>query len=144
MPIVYLITHIDSGRGYVGQYINDCVERRWKRHQREARNGSHLPFHRAIAKYGSDAFKVEVLYQYESHYVINILEELCAGELETYIWDSPGGFNACWAGVKPRMLGLKHTAEAKAKISEANRRRWKKWRETPAGPPADPAPPPPA
>ena len=127
MGCIYLVTHIESGRGYVGQSCCDDPAARWKRHQRDARRGSQLYFHRAIRLYGADAFRLEVLFVARQQ-ALNPLEKFFAQELETYAWDTPGGYNSCWCGATPRMLGLKHTPEARQKIREANMRRWALYR----------------
>jgi len=130
---VYLLTHIESGKRYVGQTTqHDTPARRWARHVREANRGLDLPLHRAIRLHGADAFRVETLYS-GPRCLLNHLEKFWAEELNTYIWDTPnedgpGGYNCAWCGATPRMLGLKHTPAARQKIREANLRRWARAR----------------
>lgn len=53
---IYLITHLASGRCYVGQSRN--IEKRWREH-RNSREGTLL--HRSLRKYGNEAFSWQVL-----------------------------------------------------------------------------------
>ena len=61
--LVYRVTNTVNGKVYIGKFMGGAVARRWKEHQRLARNGSRLYFHNAIRSYGADAFAVEVLYR---------------------------------------------------------------------------------
>lgn len=54
---IYLITHLASGRGYVGQSRD--IDRRWKEHGATRKPRSHLE--KALRRYGRDAFRFEVL-----------------------------------------------------------------------------------
>lgn len=61
--IVYLITHIETGKQYVGITIQS-IERRWKNHTEQAKAGSlksDASLHEAIRRYGADAFKVSII-----------------------------------------------------------------------------------
>lgn len=60
---VYRVTHIATGRVYVGKTCRkDGRHRyRWVDHVRLATNGSKTYFHGAIRKYGVDAFEFEVI-----------------------------------------------------------------------------------
>src|SRR5271157_4944611 len=55
MMCVYIAVS-PSNKIYVGKTV--CFHDRWQRHAREAKDGSRLPFHAAIRKYGIDKFKV--------------------------------------------------------------------------------------
>lgn len=143
MGCVYRIRCEANGKWYVGQTTqHDTPEVRWARHLRSAlRYNSQLPFHAAIRRHGADAFRVETLFQSDSTYVLNKLEAFWAEELNAYLWGTPGedppGYNACLAGVPNRMLGVKHTPEAREKIRLANIRRWSIWRQEKSLAPAD-------
>lgn len=56
---VYCAIHRDTLKCYVGSSID--IGGRRKAHLMRARNGSHFNFHKAIRKYGADAFDFEVL-----------------------------------------------------------------------------------
>jgi group I intron endonuclease len=61
--LVYRVTNQSNGKTYIGKTVQ-TVERRWEDHVWDATSGrlSSL-LHRAIRKYGRDAFKVEILHQ---------------------------------------------------------------------------------
>jgi group I intron endonuclease len=115
---VYYIRHKESGKGYVGQHNKPDPKERWARHKCSANKGSNLPFHRALRKYGYDAFTWEVLgiFPYDA---LTIMEGYYAEVLSTYIWDyNPGGYNAVWCS-ENFTIGLKHTPEHIEKIRQA-------------------------
>jgi group I intron endonuclease len=56
---VYTITHRDSGKFYVGISINP--HKRWREHKNASRKNPRYRLHRAINKYGSDAFEFRVV-----------------------------------------------------------------------------------
>jgi group I intron endonuclease len=57
---IYLITNIITGKYYVGQTTR-TVQVRWKKHIHEAKTNNKKYLSRAIQKYGSDNFRVDVL-----------------------------------------------------------------------------------
>ena len=67
---VYRITHVASGRCYIGSAAD--LARRWKRHRLDlARGGHHSPYlQRAWTKYGDHAFSFEVLEQCDPAHLI--------------------------------------------------------------------------
>lgn len=119
MGCVYLITHIASGKCYVGQTTqHDSPNVRWMRHLRQARAGLHYPLHQAIRLHGEDAFTLETLIVSSSQNVLNCFESLYAMEYLAY---APFGYNASLAGHTNKMAGKKHTEEARAKMRAAKR-----------------------
>lgn len=58
---IYAITHIASGKQYIGSAVN--IRRRWNQHRRDLNKGSHHSSHlqRAWDKYGAEAFAFTVL-----------------------------------------------------------------------------------
>ncbi len=60
---IYCFTHIKTGRRYVGSSVN--VHSRRTTHFSEARRGSLSCFHKAIRKYGVDAFSFTILEECE-------------------------------------------------------------------------------
>lgn len=61
MPfVIYCHTNTNNQKRYVGQ-TRHTMEHRWREHMKCARRGDSGPFHRAIRKYGADAFSHEVL-----------------------------------------------------------------------------------
>ena len=116
---IYFIKCIESGKGYVGQYVNSNPKGRWSSHIRNATKGCKFVLHCAIRKYGKDAFRVETLCICPKESLGN-MEAYYAEQLETYIWDNPGGYNMVWCGKQPR-LGMKNTPEMNAKSSAARK-----------------------
>ncbi len=57
---IYKIICLPTGKLYIGQTLR-TIEKRWKRHIRDAKKGSEHKFHRAIRKYGEENFTVEEL-----------------------------------------------------------------------------------
>lgn len=57
---IYKIICLTTGKLYIGQTLR-TIEKRWKRHIRDAKKGSNHKFHRAIRKYGEENFTVEKL-----------------------------------------------------------------------------------
>ena len=57
---VYVVTHRESGRCYVGSTTR-TVHARWADHRSEASTRPRRAFHRDIAAFGSGAFDVDVL-----------------------------------------------------------------------------------
>lgn len=106
---IYSITHIDSGRQYIGGSV-DIIER-WYLHRSDLRlNRHHSPhLQHAWNKYGSEAFRFDVLL----HCVIpdlNEWEQLCLDNL-------PCVFNVCTFA--NRCTGRPCSAETRQKISRS-------------------------
>lgn len=57
---IYKIICLTTGKLYIGQTLR-TIEKRWKRHIRDAKKGSEHKFHRAIRKYGEENFTIEEL-----------------------------------------------------------------------------------
>lgn len=113
---IYVIRHIEGFKIYVGS--TECFRTRFNAHRHKLRNLKHhsIKLQNAWNKYGESAFAFEVveivppdgnLLNREQHYI----DTLCAVQR---------GYNV---GLKASasMAGLKHTAEARAKISAAIR-----------------------
>lgn len=85
---IYKITNKLNGKVYIGQSKN--IERRWKDHLKAKDN---FPIHRAIRKYGKEAFTFEVILECS-------LEDLNLQEqLYIKIYDSViNGYNCTWGG----------------------------------------------
>ena len=106
-----------SGKGYVGQTTQGCVQRR-NEHVRHSRSIKCLdfqyPFSRAIRKYGAEAFESQVLAVARSKEELDGLEQLWIWALQTC---KPSGYNLSTGG--DGHTGVPHTAVAKAKMTEA-------------------------
>lgn len=111
---VYVITCLPTGKIYVGSSID--INERWLVHTTQLIKNKHHSRHLQFAwnKYGSDAFSIGVI---EQCHPAELLER------EQYYLDmlqpfGNGGFNVSRKAGAP-MAGLKHTPEARAKISTA-------------------------
>lgn len=60
MGCVYLITNLVNGKYYVGK-TEKTAQQRWADHCARAAGGSAYKFHRAIRKYGKEAFEIQIL-----------------------------------------------------------------------------------
>lgn len=137
--LVYKVTNDISGKSYVG-LTSRSVKQRWAEHKRAAKQGSTLPLHYAIRKYGHDNFGIEILEECfdtehlreREQYWIKTLGTFGSGYNATIGGDgSPG----CVLSEKHKRIlsevhcnnqhakGYRHTDEAKAKIGKASQLR---------------------
>jgi group I intron endonuclease len=131
MSGVYAATHIDSGRMYVGKSVR--VERRWWEHLNSAETGAEGKFHRALKKYGADAFRFEML-----EHVADETEMLAAERYWIEWYDTVAtGFNLTPGGdfdgsmlspesrekIAAKLRGRKRPADVVARVASANRGR---------------------
>jgi group I intron endonuclease len=111
---IYCIRHdVDGGRIYVGSAKSFTA--RWKAHRKALRRGDHHSRHlqRAWAKHGTDAFVFSIL-----DYVPDISDLLAREQHWIDLFqacDPIAGFNLC--PIAGSALGVKHTAQTRAKIS---------------------------
>lgn len=119
---IYLITNTINFKHYVGQTCN-WTDKRWKEHLSDSKR-KHLkfPLHKAINKYGPDAFTIEVLCIAKSQEEANDQEKHLIQQYCSMITDygynvASGGHNGnAFAGFSPERM-----AEAKAKMSVAQK-----------------------
>ena len=130
----YKITHIASGRAYIGMTTRS-ISARWKQHKYAAPKDRHA-LHRAIAKYGWRAFAFAQL----SREIISI-EMAATKERElivTHGTRSPRGFNLTSGGemivgftvadetkaaIRAKLRGRKFSAETRQKMSDSAKAR---------------------
>lgn len=114
---VYKHINLINGKMYIGKSINPIG--RWYRHIYDAKknkNGKQLLFHKAIMKYGTDNFKMEILAEYESDKDALIGEMYYIG-----IFNSNNikiGYNLTSGGYG--VSGYKRTEKEKLAISKRN------------------------
>lgn len=110
MGEIYKITHVATGRVYVGQTTQKNGSRsRWNNHCKRAADGLNTYFYRAIRKYGSKAFAVEVI-EVCSNEALNARESFWISEFRS---NQKGfGFNSTSGGDRCEM-----TSEAKKNMS---------------------------
>ncbi len=114
MSGIYAITHLASGRRYIGSAKN--FGGRWSLHRTDLAKGTHHSryLQRAWDKYGPDAFRFEVL---EKCAPARLLEREQDWLDTTRCYESAFGFNVC--KVAGSSLGVKRTVETRAKLSAA-------------------------
>lgn len=109
---IYLITHLSTGRYYVGQTIT-APRQRWNCHRHDARYRSICPIDRAIGKHGESDFVFEVISVADSKEQLDELEKLWI--LLTASNKRGIGFNVRSGG----SIGSRHSAETKEKLRTA-------------------------
>lgn len=102
---IYVVTHIESGRRYIGKSVN--VKVRWNEHVRQCRNYRNK-FYNALAKYGRESFTWTIVEECERE-ELNVREKFWIAELDTI----ETGMN-CTAGGDGVMAGIKHSPEERA------------------------------
>lgn len=108
---IYAITHIETGRLYVGSSID--IQDRWRHHKNELKKGLHANarLQNAWKKYGADAFDFTVMETVVEPHLLLSREQSYLDELVPF-------FNILKYANFTR-AGIKHSEEAKAKIKEA-------------------------
>lgn len=127
--IAYIITNTTNGRQYVG-VTKRSVARRWWEHKRTTGLLVLQPLGKAIAKYGSDAFTIEVIASAKTMLDLMELERLLIAQHDTL---APNGYNLTSGGYgmfKPadnlranigaHLRGKPRPAEVAAKISASH------------------------
>lgn len=118
---IYQILHIASGKSYVGKNAHEDPKHRWKDHQWEAFNPKcsvyNTHFHRAIRKYGPEAFLFSSLTTIESLEELAALETHFIKELKTN--DPRYGYNSTTGGE-----AMSYNETARKNMSEAQKRIW--------------------
>jgi group I intron endonuclease len=117
MGYIYLAINTINGKCYVGKTVRTLAVRR-DGHVRDAGHKSPLYFHRALAKYGPEAFEWSVLDECDDLKVLNALERLFIRRLNTR---SPNGYNLTDGGEGG--CG-NHSEETKRKIGAKSKLKW--------------------
>lgn len=129
---IYTLTHIESGRLYVG-VTKSKLSKRWGQHLRDARLRRTSVLHRAILKYGADAFRREVIERHDDDDVACARERELIALLNTRV---PHGFNVAAGGrvrfevsaetrerIALKLRGREVSADTRAKLSAAKKGR---------------------
>ena len=118
IPAIYLITNQVNGKIYVGQAVNFC--KRFSRHKRSIHvdGASNRPLVSAFKKYGFDSFSFSIL---ESPLIKDLTEREQFWMDKLRSCDPDVGYNLAPAAGSP--LGVKHSAETRAKVAKASRGR---------------------
>ena len=113
---IYLIRHKGSGKAYVGRSVN--IRNRWNLHKRHTEQGrDKSPLHRALRKYGYDAFDWIVLAEAPAHLQVE-LERQFIKDMGVMV---PAGYNVGGAaGGQPsrELLDAMGSDERKQKLAE--------------------------
>lgn len=119
MGYIYKITNLVNKKIYIGQTIQDDVEKRWELHRRLAKKDKGCTaLKEAFNKYGIDKFKFEVL--------IICFNEDCIEYEKEYIKKYnalvPNGYNISEGGNGgPLFKGKHHSEETKTKLRETSK-----------------------
>lgn len=114
---VYLVTG-PTGKRYVG-ITSKTIDARWKQHVSDAaRHRSNSVLHAAIRKYGQEAFSLEQIGSCDTWEAACEMEKAEIASRGTF---SPDGYNLTLGG--DGLLGVKHSEEFKAFISEVHKGR---------------------
>jgi len=120
---VYCLRNAVSGLGYIGQ--SEDLERRQEEHLEDLGRGKHFNSHlqKSHDKYGHEAFVFEVLEQCPVE-ALNVTEQKWIDAL----WDTGLLYNVART-VGANMRGVKHTPEARVRMSLAQRGKPKPWQK---------------
>lgn len=113
MGCVYQAINLVNGKCYVGKTIKSLT-RRISRHKNNAKEGSRNCFHRALAKYGFDNFKWNILFEGDDENYLFEIEKRFIKSLNT---TAPSGYNLTDGG--EGRSGNKPTPETKVKLHQA-------------------------
>lgn len=118
---IYGIRHITSGRIYVGSAVR--TNARWRQHRSQLQRGTHHSRHMQAAwsKYGVDEFEFVVLEIVPNPDDLLVRENEWISSLMAA--DHRYGFNCC--PVAGSQLGMKHSDEARSKMSATHKGRKK-------------------
>lgn len=111
---LYIVTLRENGKSYIGW--TDDIKYRWQRHKRDAFNGSKTYFHRALKKYGPDAFDWGIVQAFDTEDEAKQAEIFWIAELNTNHCHGGFGFNSTFGGDGSK--GHKMTNEARLEQSK--------------------------
>lgn len=115
---IYKVTHVASGRVYIGITIKD-EHARWRQHCDHAMSGRlNTPLHVAIRQYGAEAFTVEHAASAMTRYDAGMAEKTLIAQFDCV---TPKGFNGTHGG-EPH---TRWSDESRAKASATHKGR--KW-----------------
>lgn len=112
---IYIIKNIINNKVYVGSAVN--IDKRWKEHKNHLKEGKHHSCHLQSAWniYGEQSFKFDMIEEVSNPDHLLSYEQVYLDYYKSY--EREKGYNICkTAGSQ---YGMKHTEEAKRKISDA-------------------------
>jgi len=92
---IYKTTNIINGKSYIGQTVDFNKRRKTHLHDRHPHHDPNSIFHKAIDRYGEDAFEWEIVARGANKEVANILEKAFIEIHDTY---KPNGYNLTKGG----------------------------------------------
>lgn len=109
---IYKFTHIESGRSYIGQTVQDPNRRRLEHIYDSKHTPKEYHFHNALRKYGVESFTFEVIASASTLDELNLLEEQFVIQYNSI----NNGFNIRQAGNNKL-----HSEESKKRMSAAQK-----------------------
>lgn len=116
--LVYLATNTINGKLYVG-VTTSCMKARWQAHINEAKLKARWILHKAIVKYGADAFTISLLELCDNANCLNEAEIRWIAELRSNV--RARGYNMTIGG--GGTSGHRMTAESRDRMSAAQKGR---------------------
>lgn len=116
---IYIIRNLESRKIYIGSAVD--LDRRKEEHYKRLRGGYHENPHlqNSWNKYGADAFEFKVLIRCDINDLLHCEQRAMDIYRKAIGWDMMFNVNPTASS----RLGAKHSAEAKAKMSAAHKRR---------------------
>lgn len=94
--VIYVVTHVSTGRKYVGQTTSDDLNQYWQRtHVNRALRGSSRELHKDIRAFGAEAFVFQAVYAAFDKATLDVAENYFIIELDAF---SPRGYNLVGGG----------------------------------------------
>ena len=117
MGCIYQATNLINGKRYIGKTVRPLRARR-NAHNCDVKHGSQNCFHRAIRKYGLEAFYWDVLYENDNPSQLADMEKEFIRLLKTKV---PQGYNLTDGG--EGVPGFTFSEESRAKLSASHKGR---------------------
>lgn len=118
MPLVYCHTNRHNGKVYVG-WCSGTIEKRWGEHCKLARGGSPFLFHRAIRKWGEDAWDHETLAVLGTDAEAKLSEVAWIAKLRAFAYDKGSlGYNQTRGG--DGITGHRHSESTRERLRQLN------------------------
>jgi len=121
---IYKFTHTENGKSYIGQTIQDPLQRRAEHLSHSKYSTKEYHFHNALRKYGIDSFTFDVIATATTLDELNLLEEQYVNEFDSI----NNGYNIRKAGGNKR-----HSPESIERMRVAQLERHAKRREENGG-----------
>ena len=118
---IYKCTNNVNGKVYIG-YTQKSLDKRIIEHKSNSKKGSHYLLHKAIKKYGVDAFHWEIIFESkDKNYLLGEMECYFIKEYNSY-FENNCGYNMTYGG-QGGMTDKTHSEETKNKMKLARNKR---------------------